>query len=194
MKTLIVLLSVLLLTVAIGQEKKSTSVQEKKTSTVQEKKMTSDQEKKTTSVQEKKMTSRTDDEDMDKHLAEIDKYGKSDFEAFKKDMSMKFGASTKDVHKYRYEYKMNPGDIYHGYTIATATGKSPEYVMNQYREQKSWGKVAQNMGIKPGSNEFHRMKGKSLSGIGKVKSKHIGAKDESQSKTKTQTKSSKGKK
>lgn len=178
MKTLIVLLSVLFITVAFGQEKKSNTVQEKKTST----------------VQEKKMTSKTGDEDMDSHLAEINKFGKSDFEGFKKDMSMKFGASTKEVEQYRYEYKMSPADIYHGYTIASATGKAPQYVMNQYREHKSWGKVAQDLGIKPGSNEFHKMKGKSLSGIGKVKSKHIGAKDESQSKTKTQTKSSKGKK
>ncbi|MCJ7553365.1 MAG: hypothetical protein MUO34_05715, partial [Ignavibacteriaceae bacterium] len=161
MKSVIFVLSVLFLTSAFGQEKKATTVQEKKTTSVQEKKMTSEQEKKTTKEQEKKVASKTGDEDMDRHLAEIDKYGKSDFEGFKRDLSLKFGASTKEVNEFRYREKMSPADIYHGYTLSSSTGKSPQYVMNKYREQKSWGKVAQELGIKPGSKEFHKLKGKS---------------------------------
>lgn len=41
-----------------------------------------------------------------------------------------------------------------------------------YNNKKGWGAVAIDLGIKPGSREFHRLKGKSISGIGKVKSKH----------------------
>ena len=200
MKTVIFILSVLFITSVFGQEKKKTSKQEKTKTSVQEKKMTSEQEKTKTSVQEKQTTkeqekkveSKTGDEDMDRHLAEVNKYGKSDFEGFKRNLSLKFGASSKEVNEFRYREKMSPADIYHGYTLSSATGKSPQYVMNKYKEHKSWGKVAQELGIKPGSKEFHKLKGKSLSGIGKVKSKHIGAKQETQ--TKTQTKTQKGKK
>jgi hypothetical protein len=40
-----------------------------------------------------------------------------------------------------------------------------------YKDKKGWGEVANDLGIKPGSREFFRLKGKSISGIGKVKSK-----------------------
>jgi len=42
-------------------------------------------------------------------------------------------------------------------------------VLVLYNNKKGWGAVAIDLGIKPGSREFNRLKGKSISGIGKVK-------------------------
>ena len=36
--------------------------------------------------------------------------------------------------------------------------------MKKYNNNKSWGKVAQDLGIKPGSEEFKNFKGKTLKG------------------------------
>lgn len=125
------------------------------------------------SAQEIKVSARTGDADIDMHLSQINKYGKADFEFFKKDMTLKFGASSSEINDYYYKDRINPGDIYYGYTLSSVSGRPVGNIMEMYKKKKGWGEIAKELGIKPGSREFHMMKGKALSGIGKVKSKHI---------------------
>lgn len=53
-----------------------------------------------------------------------------------------------------------PADAYMVCRLAEMSGKPVEYVMNQYRTSKTkgWGVIAKNLGIKPGSKEFHALK------------------------------------
>lgn len=123
-------------------------------------------------AQEMRVSFNTGDDDIDLHLQDVNAYGKAEFEFFKKDMSLKFGISTRDVDRYVYDEKVRPGDFYYACALSSVTGKKVGDVVVLYKNKKGWGAVAFDLGIKPGSKEFHRLKGKSISGIGKVKSKH----------------------
>jgi hypothetical protein len=114
----------------------------------------------------------TGDDDINQHLNEVNAYAKAEYQFFKKDLSLKFGISTRDVDRFIYDEKVRPGDLYYACTMSNVTGKRVNDVLVLYKEKQGWGAVAQEYGIKPGSKEFHRLKGKSISGIGKVKSKH----------------------
>lgn len=125
------------------------------------------------SAQESRVVVRTGDADVDMHLDQINKYGRAEFEFFKKDLSLKFGAAIGEINDYYYKEKISPGDLYYAYTLSSNTGKPVSGIIDMYKSKKGWGEIAQELGIKPGSREFHMLKGKTLSGIGKVKSKHI---------------------
>jgi hypothetical protein len=122
--------------------------------------------------QGKSETFNTGDVEIDQHLQEINMYAKSDYESFKKDLSMKFGISTRDVDRYTREEKVRAGDLYCACSISSVSGRNVHDVIGIYKEKKGWGALAQEYGIKPGSKEFQKLKGKTLTGIGKVKTKH----------------------
>lgn len=127
-------------------------------------------------AQEVKVAVRTGDADIDMHLDEVNRYGKAEFEFYKKDMSLKFGVSAGDINDYYYKEKFSPGEIYYAFTLSTVTDRPIRTIFDLYKTKKGWGAIAQELGIKPGSREFHMLKGRSLSGIGKVKSKHVDTK------------------
>ena len=54
----------------------------------------------------------------------------------------------------------HPADAYMVFRLGEMSGRSPEYVMEKYRSEKSqgWGALAKSLGIKPGSSEFHALK------------------------------------
>lgn len=124
-------------------------------------------------AQEVRVTARTGDADIDMHLDEVNKYGKAEFEFFKNDVALKFGARTGDINDFYYKEKVSPADIYYAYTLSSVSGRPVRGIIDMHKTKKGWGEIAKELGIKPGSREFHMMKGKSLSGIGKVKSKHF---------------------
>jgi hypothetical protein len=51
-----------------------------------------------------------------------------------------------------------PGDAYMVFRLSEMSGKSPAYVLSRYQHQKGWGVLAKQLGIKPGSREFHALK------------------------------------
>lgn len=124
-------------------------------------------------AQEIRVSFETGDDEINQHLSEVNAYAKAEYQFFKKDLSLKFGISTREIDRYVYDEKVRPGDLYYACTMANVTGSSVNDVLVLYKEKHGWGAVAQEYGIKPGSKEFHRLKGKSMSGIGKVKSKHL---------------------
>lgn len=114
----------------------------------------------------------TGDTDIDQYLNEVNSYAKSEYNFFRKDISLKFGISTRDVDRYVYNNNVRPADLYYACAVSSVTNRNVGDVIVLYKDKKGWGAVAQELGIKPGSKEFHRLKSKSISGIGKVKSKH----------------------
>ncbi|MGB9698967.1 MAG: hypothetical protein ACPL5I_06230 [Thermodesulfobacteriota bacterium] len=53
-----------------------------------------------------------------------------------------------------------PADAYMVCRLAEMSSKPVDYVMQEYRSNKTkgWGVIAKNLGIKPGSKEFHALK------------------------------------
>jgi hypothetical protein len=55
----------------------------------------------------------------------------------------------------------NPADAYMVLRLGEMSSRPTEYVINEYRsgKGKGWGALAKSLGIKPGSKEFHALKG-----------------------------------
>lgn len=53
-----------------------------------------------------------------------------------------------------------PGDVYYACALASVLGRPCRYVVDAYEVDRGqgWGVVAQRLGIKPGSREFHQLK------------------------------------
>jgi hypothetical protein len=53
-----------------------------------------------------------------------------------------------------------PGDVYYACSIASVLGRPCRYVVDEWERGhgQGWGALAQRLGIKPGSAEFHRLK------------------------------------
>jgi len=53
-----------------------------------------------------------------------------------------------------------PGDVYYACSLASVLGRPCRYVVDMYEADRGqgWGVIAQRLGIKPGSPEFHRLK------------------------------------
>jgi len=53
-----------------------------------------------------------------------------------------------------------PGDAYMCFRVGQVASKPVEVVTNEYQTNKGkgWGVIAKNLGIKPGSKEFHELK------------------------------------
>lgn len=76
-----------------------------------------------------------------------------------------------------------PADAYMVFRLGELSKNPPENVLREYRagKGKGWGVIAKNLGIKPGSKEFHALKkgsdlyadeSKKSQGKGKGKGKH----------------------
>ncbi len=79
----------------------------------------------------------------------------------------------------------SPADAYMVLRLGEMSAKPAEYVVKQYKagKNKGWGALAQSLGIKPGSREFHALKSGSDLYDGKVKGKG-GSKDNGKGKGK----------
>jgi len=128
-----------------------------------------------------------DDSVFEQELIELNASAKLNIPSFYTDMSIEFGIEKPELRK-AAAIGMQPGEIYLAAGMAKTTGKSfPEVVKNWEKNKgKGWGVIANNMNIKPGSEEFKALKGK-------VKDKKITLK-EKQNETKKIKKSSKKKK
>jgi hypothetical protein len=114
----------------------------------------------------------TGDNDVNQYLQDVNAYGKVQYDFFKRNLSMKFGISIRDVDRYVYDEKIPPADVYYACALSSVTHKGIDDIIVLYKDKKGWGAVAKELGIKPGSREFHKLKEKSLSGIGKIRSRN----------------------
>ena len=103
----------------------------------------------------------TGDASFDADLSIINTNANKDLSGFKTDMTVSFGVSAGTVDN-MLSMSMAPGEVYLALEIASATGKPVSDVVTVYRKNKGkgWGVIAQEMGIKPGSDQFHALKGK----------------------------------
>ena len=113
----------------------------------------------------------TGDADMDTHLAEINESASSDYEAFKDKLSENSEITDEEIDRYINEENMEPAEIYYAGVLSSASGRPVSEVVGLYKEKMGWGAVAQELGIKPGSEEFHELKANTVKKVGKDKEK-----------------------
>lgn len=108
--------------------------------------------------QEIKFNPRTGDVEMDGFLKDINTEAQKDIEKFKNNVITKFNIVKADVDKLLND--MLPGDLYMAAQVSNTIGKPVTDVSASYQKNKDkgWGAIAKEMGIKPGSAEFHKLK------------------------------------
>lgn len=97
---------------------------------------------------------------VDQRLGDINSYGSRYRDPFVNEMVRYYGAPRDLVTDLLIRRNWAPGDVYYACAIAQILGIPCRNVVNEWDRNhgQGWGVVAQRMGIKPGSAEFHRLK------------------------------------
>ena len=97
---------------------------------------------------------------VDTYLDDVNRYGGRYREPFVNEMVRYYGAPRDLVVDLLTTRNWAPGDVYYACAMAQVLGRPCRYVADYWDEHhgKGWGVVAQELGIKPGSAEFHRLK------------------------------------
>ena len=103
---------------------------------------------------------RTGDVWVDTRLGDINDYGYRYREPFINEMTRYYGAPRDLVFDLVVNRRWAPGDVYYACSLAQIIGRPCRYVVDEWDRShgQGWGVVAQRLGIKPGSAEFHRLK------------------------------------
>nr|MBP8278642.1 hypothetical protein [Propionivibrio sp.] len=97
---------------------------------------------------------------IDQRLGDINSYGMRYRDPFVNEMVRYYGAPRDLVTDLLVRRNWAPGDVYYACSIAHILGIPCRNVVNEWDRNhgQGWGVVAQRMGIKPGSAEFHQLK------------------------------------
>jgi hypothetical protein len=97
--------------------------------------------------------------DLDSFLSKINIEAKADMEGFSIKLGAQFGVPLPQV-KEIIKSVENSADAFMCLQLSQMTKKQPDMVVQTYNSHKGkgWGSVAQELGIKPGSAEFHALK------------------------------------
>lgn len=97
---------------------------------------------------------------VDTWLGDMNRYGTRYRDPFVDEMVRYYGAPRDLVDELLTQRRWAPGDVYFACAIASTLGRPCRYVADIWERDhaQGWGVVAQNLGIKPGSPEFHRLK------------------------------------
>lgn len=120
---------------------------------------------------------RTGDVWIDTELGYVNDYGRRDRGYFVDDLVGSFGAPRHLVNELLDQRRWSPGDVYMACALAYQARVPCSDVARNYEQGKGqgWGVVAQRMGIKPGSAEFHALKGQVGKSKGRYKARGAGA-------------------
>jgi len=79
---------------------------------------------------------------------------------FISNLSVSYNIPKIKIEDLLFKVEMTPADAYMTVGIAKIANKSIDEVVNEYKANKGkgWGVIAKNLGIKPGSKEFHALK------------------------------------
>lgn len=97
--------------------------------------------------------------DLDVFLSEMNLQARADLPGFKARLSATFGVAAPQVEMVLSSVQV-PADAYMVLKVEQVARQPREVVLREYREGKGrgWGVIAKNLGIKPGSREFHELK------------------------------------
>lgn len=103
----------------------------------------------------------TGSSEIDANLNEINATAKLDLGVFKTELKADFSVSDGDI-DLMFSLGMEPAEAYFSLELSQIANKPLDEVMSAYKsnKDKGWGFIAKQLGIKPGSPEFHALKGK----------------------------------
>lgn len=103
---------------------------------------------------------KTGDRSLDRTLQSITAEAKAEPSSFWSALSKLHGIPEPEIQSAREATGLQPADMYMASAIAHLTQKPIGTVAEAYSRDrdKGWGVIAKEMGIKPGSPEFHRLK------------------------------------
>ena len=101
-------------------------------------------------------------------LSNVNIQARVDLPGFSAKISNQFGVPLPQVQAVVQTVR-EPADAFMVFQLGQMSGKQPERVMEVYtpNKKKGWGAIAKELGIKPGSAEFHALKSGNLSFTGK---------------------------
>jgi hypothetical protein len=96
---------------------------------------------------------------LDGFLSSLNIQARADLPGFSAKVSAQFGVPQAQVQATIQAVK-EPADVFMVYQLGQMTSKPPETVVQVYQTNrgKGWGVIAKELGIKPGSAEFHALK------------------------------------
>lgn len=103
---------------------------------------------------------RSGDTWVDMRLADINQYGQRYPGPFVDEITRYYGAPRALVSELLTDRHWAPGDIYFACALAQVAGQPCRVVVDAWERDhaQGWGAIAKRMGIKPGSEQFHRLK------------------------------------
>ena len=101
-------------------------------------------------------------------LDDVDVTAHADLGSFKSDLSVTFGISSGKINGL-FEVASRPSDVYMCLRVGEVAGVPVDRVVDVYKQHQGqgWGVIAKNLGISPGSAEFHALKSGKLAAHGK---------------------------
>jgi hypothetical protein len=102
----------------------------------------------------------TGDAGLDAALNKVKDDGSSDWLKFKKETSTTYKVPEEKIETLSKEKGMNAGDIFMAMEVSKQSKKPVDEVITVYEANKAkgWGAISKELGIKPGSPEFHALK------------------------------------
>ncbi len=97
--------------------------------------------------------------DLDVFISNLNVQARADLPGFKAKLSATFGLAGPQVEAVISSVQ-TPADAYMVLKVGQVARQPHEVVLKEYRANKGrgWGVIAKNLGIKPGSREFHELK------------------------------------
>ena len=97
--------------------------------------------------------------DLDGFLSNLNIQARADMNGFSVKLGAQFGVPLPQVQAIIRSVEM-PADAFMCLQLSQWTNKQPDMVVNTYKgnKGKGWGVIAKQLGIKPGSAEFHALK------------------------------------
>jgi hypothetical protein len=97
--------------------------------------------------------------DLDSFVGSLNVQARADLPGFKVKLSAQFGVPVAQVDTV-FAAVQTPADAYMVLKVGEVARQPQEVVLREYQANKGkgWGVIAKNLGIKPGSPEFHELK------------------------------------
>lgn len=97
---------------------------------------------------------------LDSDMRAVNRQASLNISTFNNDMRLSYNVSSSKLNYMAVDLNMAPADIYLSLELARVRRVPVDRVITVYRSQRSngWGAIAKELGIKPGSAEFHRLK------------------------------------
>jgi len=87
-----------------------------------------------------------------------DRYGTDNPALFSQMLARQYNLNESAIGDLHRKFNRNWGDLALGLEMGHLSKKPMDTVFGTYENNRGWGNIAKDLGIKPGSEEFHRMK------------------------------------